>query len=508
MSDSAKFNREETLKRITALEEKQRRLRSKRAGYVPTPGQLKILNCTKKNLFNFSGNGGGKTALNVQMAYHAAKGKNPWTGVVTKVPAQIAFVVDTSRKIGERIVPELNKWFDINPDCFEKDGKPYISKYYDPTGSQLHFLTADADPMSFEGVEYDWVFVDEPINRRLYVALKRSLRKKGAANRFIFSGTAITEAWLRKDVFDPWSKGELPDTECFTLKTADNAVNLDGGYLEEFSRSLTEAEKKVRLEGGFFDSDGLALAEWFKPEYHLVDDDTFKYDYRMPCVVAIDPHSAKPHTAILIAIDRDDHPVALEELTFRGNATQFAAELRKMEEPYNIVDRVCDSLGSMEMTSGEGMHSFIEGLRNNGIIVRATTFKEKSHEDLIDRLRNGLAIPTEPDSMGRRLPHLRIHKRMKRLISDVEQVTWQKNRNTGETLAKLDTSTKDYLSCWGYALALNIGYDTANTIEPRYKVRAEESPTEYNRAIVKRREEVILGRQARRRQMYFRRKNR
>lgn len=500
------LKRQEMLKELALLEEKKRRLRNKRLAYNPRPGQLTVLKSTATDLWNFSGNGGGKTTINAHLAYNLCKGKNPWSGAKYRIPAPIAFVVDTSRKIDEKVVPELMKWYDIDPDNFSKDGKPYTSKYYDPTGSSIQFLTADADPMSFEGVEYAAVVIDEPIPRPLYIALKRSLRMKGHANRLIFSGTAITQAWMRKEVYEPWKRGELPNTECFTLSTSDNACNLAPNYVDTFGAVLTEAEKKVRLEGGFFDADSLALAEFFDPAKHVVDETSFVYDYRMPCVVAIDPHSAKPHTAVLIAIDRNDRPVALEELTFRGNATQFAEKLREMEKDYRVVDRVCDSLGSMEMTSGEGMHSFIEGLQAAGIMVRATTFKEKSHEDLIDRLRNGLAIPAEPDDMGRKLPRIRIHKRCFRLIKDIEQAGWQRNKTTGEILPKLDTSTKDYLSCFGYALALNIGYDTSGTIEVHYKVKKEADSGDKERAIVKHREKVIMERQARRRQRFFSRR--
>jgi hypothetical protein len=50
-------------------------------------------------------------------------------------------------------------------------------------------------------------------------------------------------------------RGELPDTECFNMRTEDNRANLAEGYIENFARSLSEAEKKVRLEGGFFDGE-------------------------------------------------------------------------------------------------------------------------------------------------------------------------------------------------------------------------------------------------------------
>jgi hypothetical protein len=500
-----KLTREQMMERLALLEEKKRRARVGKPPYTPTPGQLQVLTSKSKEIFNFSGNGSGKTALNVQLAMMYARGFNPWTKEQYKVPAKVGFIVDTSRKIDERIVPEFKKWFDLRDDQLKKDGRPYTSKMLLDNGSEIMFMTADADPMSMEGIELSTVVIDEPFPRLLYIALKRSLRMRGHANKLIFSGTAISEKWLRVDIFEKRRRGELPDVECFNMKTEDNRANLAAGYIESFSRSLTEAERKVRLEGGFFDTDGLALASFFDPDVHIVKRDTWKYDPRMPCVVSIDPHSAKPHTAIMLAVDRDDKAIAIKELTLRSNATQFAAALKEFERGYNVVDRVCDSLGNMEMTSGEGMHSFIQGLQNNGVMIRGTTFADKSHEDLIDRLRQGLAIPLEPNQFGRKTPALRVHEDCPRLISDIETVGWQRNRMTGEVIPKLDTTTKDYLSCLGYGLAIGVRYDIIRHGAPRYKTESLPDSSPKKKELEAHRKQVLQGRAARARARFFRR---
>lgn len=500
----AKLTREQMLERLALLEEKKRRRRLAKPPYAPTPGQLRVLSSKARNIFNFSGNGGGKTALNVQFANTFARGFNPWTDEKFRLPAKVAFVCDTSRKIDERIIPEFRKWFEIDDEQLDKNGRPYTSFLHYKNGSSISFLTADADPLSFEGSEFSVVIVDEPLPRPLYIALMRSLRIKGHPCKFIFSGTAISQGWLRKEVFEPWKRGELPDTECFNMRTEDNRSNLAEGYIENFARSLSEAEKKVRLEGGFFDGELLALAEHFTPA-HIVQSTEFRYDPRMPCIVAIDPHTSKPHTAVMIAVDRDDKAIVIKELTKKGDATQFAQELREWEKGYNVVDRVCDSAGSTEMSSGEGMHSFIEGLQQNNVMVRATTFKEKNHEDLIDRLRQGLAIPEKPDQFGRRTPALRVHQDCPKLIANIEQVTWQKNRMTGEIVPKLDTSTKDYLSCLGYGLAVGVRYDIMKHGAPRYRSEILPQSSPVRKEVEEQRNRVLQGRQARARSRFFRR---
>lgn len=463
------MDRQSKIQQILALEEKRKRQLLAKPQYEPTEGQLKVLSSKKRNIFNFSGNGGGKTTLLVNKMMAIARGRDPWSNSITKVPAKIIVVVDNTRKIDERIIPELRKWHHIDEVWLKRLGKPYTARIELDNGSVVDFYSSDADPSSFEGIEASAVLVDEPIPRTLYVALKRSLRLKGHLCLFLFCGTAISEAWLRRDIYEPWAKGELENTDCFKLASRDNQANLEEGYLEDFGRTLSESEKVVRLEGGFFDSDALALAHLWDKDKHIIPAEKFKYDGKAPCVVAIDNHSTKPHTAILVTCDRNDRLIAVKEMRLRGNAQQFATALKVFMEGYNVVDCVCDSLGSMEMTSGEGMHSFIEGLRSNGIIVRPTLFKEKSHEDLIDRMRNALVIPVVPDQYGECTPKLGILSTLKGLISDIEGATWQKNRITGEMVPKLDTSVRDHLSCLGYALATNLFYDKLRRQAPVYR---------------------------------------
>lgn len=488
------MTREDKIKQLALIEEKRRRLIHTRPNYRPRPGQLKVLQSPAKNIFMFSGNGAGKSTLLVNLMMFLARGHNPWSGETFKVPAKIIYVAPSARFIDQRIIPELRKWYEIPDAWLKRLGRPNTAQIQFDNGSIVDFVSADADFSTSEGTEASAVLVDEPIPRPLYIALKRSLRMKGHKNTFFFAGTPISERWIRHEIYEPWAKGLLPDTECFRVHSNDNEANLSKGYIEEFSRTLTEDERATRLEGAFFDTNALALAGIFKPEHHVIPFDTFKYTPDMPCVVAIDNHSVKPHHAVMITCDKDDRLIVIKEMAMRGNATEFSVVLKEWERGYSIADRVCDSLGNMEMTSGEGMHPFIEGLQRNGVAVRGTTFKEKSHEDLIDRLKQGLALPPLPDNDGSFIPKIRILSSCTGLISDIESATWQKNRMTGEMVAKLDTSTKDHLSCMGYGLALHLFYDISKHESPVYR---ETRPNPTVRAGSDRREEILRARRRR-----------
>jgi phage-related protein len=502
---SKQLTREQKIERLRLLEEKKQRLLSKKPVYIPNAGQLPIHLSTKSERYCFSANGAGKSCALVNEVHWAATGYNPITKAYTKVPCKVVVVLDKGEKVNEVFLPEYSKWFDLKEDQKDKAGKPYVSRLHYDNGSVVSFYSAEASELSAEGFMADYVFVDEPCPKPLATALRRSLRIKGSPSKFTFMGTPISQPYLRTDVFEPWSRGALEHVECFRMGIDVNRANLADGYIERFSAGLNEQEKKVRLEGAFFDFSAMALASYLKPEHHVIPQTQFQYDYRMPCVVAVDCHAVKPHVAVMIATTRDDKHIVVKEMAFRGNATQFAEALKEWERGYNVVDRVCDSLGSQQGTAFEGMLSMIEGLNRNGVLIRPTTFKEKNHGDLIDRLRQGLAIPVEPDQFGQQIPKLRFLSTCRNTLTDIEQCTWQKNKATGELVEKLDTSSRDFLATLGYALAISPVYDIISHSKPRYKTEALPDSSPVKKSVERHREAVLRERAQRNRMRFMRR---
>ena len=452
--DLKKLSRDDKLKLIQALEEKDRRARLKKDVYKPNSGQLQVHKSDRQQRLVISGNGSGKTAMALHEAVWAAEGFNPLTQKYIPVPRKIGIVLDKPSKVGDKYLPEFNKWFDTSNWEMKQRGKPYVELIRFPNGSEIQFYFHEMDPLTFESVEIDDLIADEPMPRHVYVALKRGQRNKGKEARTLMIGTPITGAWVRREILEPWAAGNLPNTECFKFGTAVNAANLPDNYIEEYSAILSEKERKIRLEGEFFDLDGLALAHLFKREKHVLPIDA-EWDRKYPCAVAIDPHPNKPHYALLVGAD-EYGPVVLKELSLKIEPRKFARELKKWYEGYRVIDLVCDSLGSADSTGGEGFKSFIQVLNDEGIRVRSTTYDDKNDADWLMRIQEVLAIPTTPDNLGTTTPKLRIMSNCRGLISDIENVSWTKYRNLDEYKPTLDISNKDYLACLKYALATNI----------------------------------------------------
>lgn len=239
-----------------------------------------------------------------------------------------------------------------------------------------------------------------------------------------------------------------------------NRANLADGYIEEFSAVLTEKERGIRLEGQFFDLEGLALAHLFKRASHCVDGTQFRSmakEERWPCVVALDPHPEKKHHAVLLAADQRDNLYILKELNSGSVPSMFATELKKWADGFKVVDWVCDNMGSAKYTGGEGFHSFIEVLNRNGIRIRPTSYQEKQDDDFIERIKEVLSIPPGDSNLGvAREPKLKFANDVGGTIRDIENVEWVKYRDLDMHKPKLNIGNKDFLACVKYALATKL----------------------------------------------------
>lgn len=480
LKDLKGLSREEKLSLVEKIEEKKRRLRESSPPYKPNAGQRPVHASRASLRCVFSGNGAGKTALAVNEALWFAKGYNPITRETTRVPARVIVLLDDPSKVGDVWLPEMVKWTTIREDQLHKRGKPYISRISFDNGSEIIFMFHEQNPLLFESLELDYFLADEPPPRAVYIALRRGARKKGTKPRFLMIGTPITAAWMRKEIAEPWSKGELKDCECFTFGTQVNEGNLAEGYIEDFSAILSEKERRIRLHGEFFDLEGLALAHLFSQETHIIE--PFDWDPTNPVVIAIDPHTAKPHHAIMLGTDKDGYLYYIKELRRKVVPRQFAMELKEWMAGYRVIDITCDSLGSAEYTGGEGFRSFIQILNDEGVRARATTWDDKSDEDFIARIQDVLALPREANNFGDFIPKLRIFRGNPGIVNDIENVQWVKHRDVDEYKPKLDITNKDYLSALKYGLSTNLTFN--KTKAPVYRrMKGAETYGVENRAL-------------------------
>jgi hypothetical protein len=467
------LSRDEKLRKIDALREKKRRILAKKPVYRPNDGQLPVHLDELPIRIVAAGNGGGKTALGTEEALWWASGYNPIKDVLTKVPAKIIILLDSPMKVTEVWYPEICKWYPADEIETLKNGKPYVNELRFKNGSKVMFMFHEQEDLVFEGIEFDYLIADEPFPRRIWISLTRGARKKGSKPRFLILGTPIGQPWLYEQLWKAAVDGDRTDIGIHRFDTKVNEANLADGYIEQFSRNLTEAEKRVRLQGHFSHLEGLALAHLFDREIHIVP--KFPWPNGKPVVMIIDPHWSKPHTVALVGATGDGRIYYVKEMSSKSPARAFAAELKEFYQGFRVLDMVSDSLGETPRTGGDGNKSFCDVLRDCGVPVRSTSFEEKNDEDFIQCIQQVLEVPNRPDNFGRLQAKLAIMDGNEGIIHDIETVTWLKHRNTDGFKPKLDISSKDYLSLLKYALATSIAFVADVGRVPRAK-RSGRSP--------------------------------
>ncbi len=471
----AALTKEQKIEKYEALQEKKRRILAKKSLYKPNEGQLPVHTDPKPIRIVAAANGGGKSTLGVQELLWWAQGHNPITKVTTKVPATIIILLDNPIKVDQVWLPEIRKWHPLDADCdLRKNGKPYVNQILFKNGSQVLFMFHDQEDLVFEGIQLDYLICDEPFPRRIWVALTRGARKKNSEPRFLIIGTPIGQAWIYNDLWKKAVSGERPDIGLHRFSIEANRMNLADGYIEQFSRNLTEAEKKVRLQGHFSHLEGLALAHMFDRETHIVP--RFVWPRGKPAVLVIDPHQAKPHVAVLIGATGDGRVYYIKEMETKSPPKMFARELKDfLKGEWRIIDYIIDSLGETPGTGGEGSLSFADVLRKNGVPVRSTSYDDKSDEDFIFNIKQVLEVPEEKDNFGRKQPKLAIIEGNQGVIDNIETVQWQKYRQHELFKPKLDISSQDYLACLKYGLKTSIAFVADAGRMPRTK-RSRPSP--------------------------------
>lgn len=449
------LSREEKLRLYDLIQEKKRRILEKKPVYKPNSGQLPVHLDEKPIRMVAAGNGGGKTTLAVQELVWWGTGYNPILKSFTKVPATIVVLLDSPMKVEEVWLTEIRKWYPLDKDCtLHKNGKPYVNEIRFKNGSKVLFLFHEQDDLLFEGIQIDYLIADEPFPRRIWIALTRGARKKNSNPKFLLTGTPLGQPWMYQELWKAAAEGERDDIGLHRFSTEVNRANLADGYIERFSRNLSEAEKKVRLDGHFSHLGGLALAHLFNRSVHIVP--YFDWPRHKPAIFILDPHMSKPHTASLIGTLGDGRIYWIAEMKTKSPPKKAAREFVEFCRGFRIIDYIMDSLGETPRTGGEGNLSFGDVLRREGLPVRSTSFDDKNDEMFIQRIQQVLEIPDQPDNFGRKIPKFAIIEGNPGIVNDIETVQWMKYRNHDIYKDKLDITSKDYLSLLKYGLSSSL----------------------------------------------------
>ncbi len=245
-----------------------------------------------------------------------------------------------------------------------------------------------ANPMGQESSDWDWIHVDEPCPKPMWVANSRGLIDRGGSAWF--TCTPITEAWIndtflprdsiRKVIAGAVMKDE--DHWMITGSSYDNPHNL-AKDLKLFEADLTPEEIQCRIEGIPLSLSGLVYKS-FNPDIHVLEKlpSTWEswlsppedYTYR----VYVDPHPQTPHAVLFAA-------------TAPFGATYYWHEVFRQVP----IDVLCDIINEVMM--GREIEQIL--MDPAGFIVSPTD--QKSYADVF--VENGLMVEKAPKDLDRGL---------------------------------------------------------------------------------------------------------
>ena len=248
------------------------------------------------------------------------------------------------------------------------------------SGSVTYLMSAEQDDVAFESKTIDHVWIDEPVRRNIFVALKRGMLTTGG--HVWFTCTPLDEPWLYDEIYMRADKD--PRIEVFE-GCSDENTKISQKDKDDFLSVLTEDEIETRWFGKFKHLAGRVFKA-YKPEIHLVP--SFDIPSHWPVWSAIDPHTNKPHAVMFMAVDPHDNFYVCNEIFTACEMRELAGHIKDVQEPYNLQERLIDTSAqgkdwkqksAREMLEDYGLSTKLaqkKNLKKSGIILINQLFKQ------------------------------------------------------------------------------------------------------------------------------------
>lgn len=255
--------------------------RGKFALWKPFPHQRPVVECHKKIILAVAGNQWGKTELGAIKTVAGCVGVPPpsvggdmpkdWSEIDRTGRRYLACGENFSSAIPKTILPKLENF--IAPDMLARppkrgSGTKLPEIFYFKSGAQLHIMSYDQDPASFEGAVWDGVWFDEPPPEVIFTAVRRgTMARQGW---ILITATPIKEPWMFDALVAPLNDPDSPAHEfsaVFRGDIHDNCRECHGGALPHteitaFLSGITNpAERAARERGEFLDMAGIEF--WY-----------------------------------------------------------------------------------------------------------------------------------------------------------------------------------------------------------------------------------------------------
>lgn len=426
----------ETKKEILRLkQEREDHMRRRKLWYwVPSPKQLEFFNnADKKRRAGFCGNRFGKSTLGVVEDICWLIGYRPFfkegdprrTMGIPKHGVKGLVVAEDWDKVkeiftGDDSIDRPGKFIEFLPEDFikkvhrnEKGIIDQITVKSEVDGmtreSVIYFDTVKSykqAPASFESSDWDFIHIDEPVMKDLWVAASRGLIDRGGYSWWLF--TPLKEVWMYNETIENtknepslywWFEATMDDNP--TLSEEDKKLYLD--QLPEDERAARRAGIPLaygRLVFGFYDED-VHMVETV-PAWGNPNKPPFK-DHMV--IVAIDTHPQTPHAVLFISINLLGEIDIYDEIYEKGTIQELSTWVKKKCEGLRVHYMLCEPAAwNEDQGSGE---SYADIFYAQGLdLIPASKRKED-------------AILLTQQLLKQRVRVVRIHKRCVRLRKEI-----------------------------------------------------------------------------------------
>lgn len=337
--------------------------------YIPNAMQLKAHTSLAKTVLVCAGNRSGKSTYGaMELCYHLTGNYPDWYPVGRRVKQPIKSAVSaTSFAMVQRVIePKLASLLPIDSYRVRRSPQGYLQRIVHKNGSFVDILTLEMSDMAYESADFDFVWEDEPQQKRKREALCRGLIDRNGLEVITF--TPLVEPWMKDELID---RADGKNIALFTASTYDNMFDINGNpilteeSIRRFEDSVSEDFKETRLFGTFFTARGIVYRAFGDP--HILED--MKYVYPDPVICVLDPHDRLAHHLIWAYIDRQDDICVDFEYVVHCELPDLAKHILRIEKErgYRMRKRLIDPNFGRKPAAAGSNFSVIQELKKHGV---------------------------------------------------------------------------------------------------------------------------------------------
>lgn len=199
-------------------------------------------------------------------------------------------------------------------------------------------------PASFESSDWDFIHIDEPVMRELWVAVSRGLIDRGGYSWQLF--TPLKEVWMYNEMVD--NAKAQPSLYWWFEATMDDNPVLSAEDKELYLQQLPEDEREARRKGIPLAYGRLVFSD-YDADVHLLDGPHPGWPAitRPPLrdhmvVYSLDTHPQTPHAGLFISINKAGDIDVYDEIYQKGKIRELAGWVKKKLEGLRVHYGLCE----------------------------------------------------------------------------------------------------------------------------------------------------------------------